>query len=58
MVFLKESLQTASCIKQESFEGVEKMNLEGLGLKEIVSSVNFLGVKRGGRESGVHKWGR
>ncbi len=38
--------------------GQEKLELEQVGLKELCSSTDLMGAKRGGREPGVHKWGR
>ncbi len=39
-------------------EASEKLSLEQAGLKELCSNTEFLSAKRGGREPGVHKWGR
>lgn len=36
----------------------ERLNLEQIGLKELISNTEFMGAKRGGREPGVHQWGR
>ena len=36
----------------------ERLNLEQAGLKELCSSAEFMSAKRGGREPGIHRWGR
>lgn len=36
----------------------ERLNFEQVGLKELISNTEFMVAKRGGREPGVHKWGR
>lgn len=57
MIIRKEVL---SMIPNEIIEpsGQERLNLEQIGLKELCSNTDFMSAKRGGREPGVHKWGR
>ena len=51
--------EVLSMIPSEVIEpsGQEGLNLEQIGLKELCSNTDFMGVKRGGREPGVHQWG-
>lgn len=38
--------------------GQERLTLEQMGLKELVSDAEFMSAKRGGREPGIKLWGR
>lgn len=49
-----ERFHTISIIEPEQKEQI----LEQQGLKELCSNVQIVFAKKGGREPGVHKWGR
>lgn len=52
--------EVLSMIPNEIIEpsGQERLSLEQIGLEELCSNTDFMNAKRGGREPGVHKWGR
>jgi hypothetical protein len=57
MSLSKEIVTTTINVKRAEAE-TKTQSLEKLGLKELCSSVELAFFKRGGREPGVHKWGR